>query len=58
MMCGYDHSSGADTSECVWATTSTFGQVEFVIGPNEVKYPGASSIALTVRNAVEVQASS
>jgi hypothetical protein len=57
MMCGYSVVDGSDTSECVWATTSTFGQVEFVVGTSEVKYLGASSIALTVRNAVEVQAS-
>ena len=58
MMCGYSVVDGSDTSECVWVTTSTFGQVEFVVGTSEVKYPGASSIALTVRNAVEVQAAS
>jgi hypothetical protein len=58
MMCGYSVVDGSDTSECVWATTSTFGQVEFVIGTSAVKYLGASSIALTVRNAVEVQAAS
>jgi len=58
MMCGYSVVDGSDTSECVWATTSTFGQVDYVIGTSAVKYPGASSIALTVRNAVEVQAAS
>ncbi len=55
MMCGYNDSGGADASECVWVTTSTFGQVQFVVGQAEVKYPGASTYALKVRQAVEVQ---
>ncbi len=57
MMCGYDRAAGSDASECVWVTTSTFGQVEFVVGSTPVKYLGASDIALTVRDAVEVPAS-
>ena len=57
MMCGYNRSTGSDASECVWVTTSTFGQVEFIEGSTPVKYPGASDIALTVRDAVEVPAS-
>ena len=37
MMCGYNTSSGAEASECVWVTPNTFGQVEFVeAGPGEV----------------------
>jgi hypothetical protein len=55
MMCGYNDSSGAAASECVWVTTSTFGQVQFVVGQAEVRYPGASTFALKVRQAVEVQ---
>ena len=57
MMCGYNRATGSDASECVWVTTSTFGQVEFIEGSTPVKYQGASNIALTVRNAVEVPAS-
>ena len=29
MVCGYDISDGAASSECVWATTTTFGVVEY-----------------------------
>jgi hypothetical protein len=55
MMCGYNYySAGAAASECVWVTTSTFGQVQFVVGQAEVKYPGAETLALEVRQAVEV----
>jgi hypothetical protein len=57
MMCGYSRANGPETSECVWATTSTFGQVEFTIGQTLAKFNGASSIAQTVRNAVEIPAS-
>jgi hypothetical protein len=61
MMCGYNRSTGHDASECVWATASTWGQIEFIEGtagtPTPIKYPGASAIALTIRDAVEVPAS-
>ena len=57
MMCGYDRSTGSDASECLWVTTSTFGQVEFIKGETPVKYQGASGIAQTIRQAVEVPAS-
>jgi hypothetical protein len=57
MMCGYNHSTGSDASECVWVTNSTFGQVEFIGGTTPVKYKGASNVALTVRDAVEVPVS-
>lgn len=56
MMCGYNTSSGAEASECVWVTPNTFGQVEFIEDQVPVKYPGASAIALEIRNAVEVPA--
>jgi hypothetical protein len=56
MICGYNTSSGSDASECVWVTTSTFGQVEFIVGQSPVKYPSASKLALEVRDAVEVPA--
>jgi hypothetical protein len=57
MICGYSHATGSDTSECVWVTTSTFGQVQFTEGSTFVKQQGAADIALTVRQAVEVSAS-
>jgi len=56
MICGYSTAEGSDASECVWVTATTFGQVHFVKGAALVKYPGASKIALEVRNAVEVKA--
>jgi hypothetical protein len=56
MICGYNTAEGSDASECVWVTATTFGQVHFVKGTALVKYPGASKIALEVRNAVEVKA--
>jgi hypothetical protein len=57
MVCGYNVTNGPDTSECAWVTKTTFGVVEFVKGEVLVKYPGASHLALEVRNAVEVHAS-
>ena len=30
MVCGYDVSDGAASSECVWATPTTFGVVEYI----------------------------
>jgi predicted lipoprotein with Yx(FWY)xxD motif len=56
MICGYNHENDTDTSACVWVTNSTLGMVDFVIGDTQVKYNGASSIALAVRDAVEVPA--
>ena len=55
MMCGYNTSTGTRASECVWVTPSTFGLVQFIVGQAQAKYPGASRIALEVRNAVEVK---
>ena len=57
MVCGYDTSGGSDASQCIWATKTTFGEVEFLHGQSTVKYPGASTLALQVRNAVEVRPS-
>jgi hypothetical protein len=57
MMCGYSRANGPETSECIWVTSSTFGQVEFTVGNALVKYNGASAIAQTIRNAVEIPAS-
>jgi hypothetical protein len=56
MMCGYSRSNGSDASSCFWVTKSTFGMLDFVKGGTPVKYQGASNIALTVRDAVEVPA--
>ena len=57
MMCGYDKSSGSEVSECLWVTSTTFGEVEFVTGQSLVKFDGnASVVALNVRNGVEVRA--
>ena len=56
MVCGYDTSSGAPASECVWATTTTFGEVGFFSGGHAVKVGGAPGLALKVRDAVEVRA--
>jgi hypothetical protein len=55
MVCGYNTSNGSPASECVWATKTTFGVVQFLVGGNTVKYPGASTLALELRQAVEVQ---
>ena len=57
MICGYDTSGGSDASQCIWVTKTTFGEVEFLKGQAMVKYPGASKLALQVRNAVEVRSS-
>jgi hypothetical protein len=57
MVCGYNTSTGTDTSECVWVTKSTLGVVQFISGQTPVKYPGAAGRTLQVRQAVEVPAS-
>jgi hypothetical protein len=56
MACGYNASQSAPASECVWATKTTLGVVQFVSGQDVVKYPGASKVTLQVRQAVEVPA--
>jgi hypothetical protein len=57
MICGYATTTGgAQASECVWVTKDTFGQVQFITGQTAVKYPGASALALEVRDVVEVPA--
>ena len=55
MACGYNTTSGADASECVWVTKTTFGVVEFVKDGKPAKQAGASALALKVRQAVEVK---
>jgi hypothetical protein len=54
MVCGYSTANGAEASECVWVTKTTFGEVQFIKGPIPVKYPGSAKLALVVRNYVEV----
>ncbi len=57
MICGYASTTGgAQASECVWVTKDTFGEVQFIVGQTAVKYPGASTLALEVREVVEVPA--
>jgi hypothetical protein len=56
MVCGYDTSSGSEVSECVWATTTTFGTVGFFDGGQPAKINGAPNLALKVRAAVEARA--
>jgi hypothetical protein len=55
MACGYNTTTGDDASECVWATKTTFGIVEFVKDGKTAKQPGAPAFALKVRDAVEVK---
>jgi hypothetical protein len=57
MVCGYDTTNGPASSECVWATKTTFAIVEFIKGGKAVKQGGAPGRALKVRQAVEVKAS-
>ena len=57
MVCGYSYSSGTYASECVWVTKTTLGIVQVVKGEEPVKYHGTPTLALQVRNAVEVRAS-
>ena len=56
MVCGYNISNGAVSSECVWATTTTFGVVEYINHGQPAKVTDASTLALKVRDAVEARA--
>ena len=57
MMCGEDTSSGSGNTVCLWVTSTTFGEVDFVAGQSLTKFAGdASVIALDIRNAVEIPA--
>jgi hypothetical protein len=56
MICGYATAAGAEASECVWVTKYTFGEVQFIVGPSAVKFPGSAALALKVREVVEVPA--
>jgi hypothetical protein len=56
MVCGYNTTNGPAASECIWATTTTMGVVEFFSDGRTVKVGGAPRLALKVRDAVEVRA--
>jgi hypothetical protein len=56
MVCGYNTSTGSDASECVWVTPTTLGEVQYLQAATPSKYAGAATLALQVRNAVEVHA--
>jgi hypothetical protein len=56
MVCGYNTSDNSVASECVWATTHTFGIVEYFRHGQPAKVTNASTLALKVRAAVEVRA--
>ena len=56
MMCGYNTVSGAAASECVWATKTTVGIVEFYNHGHPAKVAGFGKLALEVRDAVEARA--
>jgi hypothetical protein len=55
MMCGYNTVSG-EASECVWATTTTVGIVEYYDHGHPAKVAGFGKLALEVRDAVEARA--
>jgi len=56
MMCGYNTAGGAEASECVWATTTTVGIVEYYNHGHPAKVAGFGKLALQVRDAVEARA--
>ena len=56
MVCGYNTSITPAASECVWATTTTMGVVEFYNNGQPAKISGAPRLALKLRDAVEVRA--
>jgi len=56
MVCGYTTSNGPTASECVWATTTSMGVVEFYNHGQPAKVSGPGKLALKVRDAVEVRA--
>jgi hypothetical protein len=56
MVCGYNTSNGSVDSECVWATPTTFGIVEYFNHGQPAKIGGAPKLALKVRAAVEARA--
>jgi hypothetical protein len=56
MVCGFNTSNNSVASECVWATPTTFGIVEYFNHGAPAKVGGAPRLALKVRDAVEVRA--
>jgi hypothetical protein len=56
MVCGYNTTNGAVASECAWATSTTFGVVEYFNHGAPAKVGGAPKLALKVRDAVEARA--
>jgi hypothetical protein len=56
MVCGYNTSNNSMASECVWATPTTFGVVEYFRHGQPAKVTNASPLALKVRAAVEARA--
>jgi len=56
MVCGYTTSNGPPASECVWATTTTMGVVEFYNHGQPAKVNSPGKLALKLRDAVEVRA--
>ena len=55
MMCGYNTVRG-EASECVWATKTTVGIVEYYNHGHPAKVAGFGKLALEVRDAVEARA--
>src|SRR5262249_16216497 len=57
MVCGYTTTTNNTVaSECVWATTTTFGIVEYFRHGHLAKATNAPTLALKVRAAVEARA--
>ena len=56
MVCGYNTSNNSVASECVWATTTTMGVVEFYSHGQPAKVSGPGKLAVKLRDAVEVRA--
>src|SRR5579875_2754057 len=56
MICGYDTSTGSPASRCVWASSTTFGEVFFVSGLYPAKQADAAALALEVRDKAEIPA--
>jgi hypothetical protein len=56
MICGDDTSTGSPASKCVWASSTTFGEVFFVSGLYPAKQADAAALALEVRDKAEIPA--
>jgi len=54
MTCGVATSGGSQYTECVWVTSTTFGEVDFVVGQSLATFTGNPSvITMNIRGAVE-----